>query len=407
MVEKNSRSTSGKSALILGVAMALPLTANAQTFGFEESEGRVEHGEAASAQDRREGVGPQERNASVDMAADARKEEQAPAVTLSADILNTPAATVADSDSELDAIVTSVAREAADRVALLDGQSRSRSVVASVDLTERFVIVRLDAGFVPSSYGPAFEDQVSLINNAILHVAEKVEPLRGVRYLYGGYDIHHYFPEVKAADDEARRAGELRRVAVEGVVAGERAVASYGYEDNELIHLLEREASRRVSAHVQANDVLRVIGVNVTMDASRQRILADIGEGYRPEPDGDEMFLQELTVTLRHYAEQAGMAISGVDIHFQGHPLEYYYPDELRVPARALHRSVNQSALVSSGHGLVRVHPHLSWEWQRPDAFGSREDMITPPYGDELQRLLEARSGVTVHRARSRSLARP
>lgn len=52
---------------------------------------------------------------------------------------------------------------------------------------------------------------MSLINNAILHEAEKIEPLKGVSYLYGGHDIHHYFPEVKAADDEAREAGERRR----------------------------------------------------------------------------------------------------------------------------------------------------------------------------------------------------
>ncbi|WNH51976.1 N-acetylmuramoyl-L-alanine amidase [Stenotrophomonas oahuensis] len=404
MINKIPRLGAGNRALILGVTLAVSSAANAQTFGYEESESSAEQArDVAITKDHKDG-GSQQRQAAV-MAGDVRKEERAPAVTESPDVSRTPATALIDNDSEFDAIVTQVARQAVDRVALLDGQSRSRVVAASVDLVQRFVIVRLDAGFVPATYGPAFEDQVSLINNAILHVAEKVEPLRGVKYLYGGYDIHHYFPEIKAADDKARRAGELRRMAEESRAARrEAAAASDGNVDKELIHLLEREASRKVSAHVQANNVLRVIGVKVTIDVSRQRILADIGEGYRPEPDGDEMFLQELAVTLRHHTEKTGLAISGVDIHFQGKPLEYYYPDELRVPEQALRRSVNQSALVSSGHGLVRVHPHLSWEWQRPDAFGSREDMITPPFGDELQRLLEARSGLTVHRARSRSL---
>lgn len=211
MVDNIPRLKSGNRALILGIAMALPLVGNAQTFGYEESEVRVGQGEVESVHERSKTVGTQERTASAVMAAEARKEEQTPVVRLSPDVSSTSAEMLVDSDSELDAIVTQVAREAVERVELLDGQSRSRSVVASVDLTERFVIVRLDEGFVPSTYGAAFEDQQSLISNAVLHVAEKVEPLRGVKYLYGGYDIYHYFPEVKAADDEAREAGERRR----------------------------------------------------------------------------------------------------------------------------------------------------------------------------------------------------
>jgi len=176
------------------------------------------------------------------------------------------------------------------------------------------------------------------------------------------------------------------------------------YVDPELIHVLEKEASRRVSAHVQHRGELRVVDVSVSIDLSTMRILADVKDGYRPEPDGDEMFLQELAVTLRHYAEQAGLPISDVDIHFQGHPLKYYYPEELEVPPRARNNPANQTAMVSAGHGLVRVHPALSWDFQRPVAFGFREDMITPAFGDALQRLLEERSTLTVHRARSRSM---
>ena len=183
----------------------------------------------------------------------------------------------------------------------------------------------------------------------------------------------------------------------------QQATASIGYDDRELIQLLEKEASRRVSALVQSKGTLRTVDVRVTIDPVSRRILADIGEGYRPGPDADEMFLQELIVTLRHYSERVGLRIDGVDLNFQGKPLEYYYPEELRVPTPGRTNPNNRSAFVSAGHGLVRVHPRLYWDWQRPDAFGYREDMITPPYGDELQRLLEERSGLTVHRARSRS----
>lgn len=102
------------------------------------------------------------------------------------------------------------------------------------------------------------------------------------------------------------------------------------YVDPELIHVLQKEASRKVSAHVQRHGRLRVVDVSVSIDMSTKRILADVKDGYRPEPDGDEMFLQELAVTLRHYAEQAGLSINDVDIQFQGHPLKYYYPEELK-----------------------------------------------------------------------------
>ncbi|RRU22756.1 N-acetylmuramoyl-L-alanine amidase [Stenotrophomonas sp. 278] len=176
------------------------------------------------------------------------------------------------------------------------------------------------------------------------------------------------------------------------------------YVDPELIHVLQKEASRRVSAHVQRRGELRVVDVSVSIDMSTKIILADVKDGYRPEPDGDEMFLQELAVTLRHYAEKAGLPINDVDIQFQGHPLKYYYPEELKVPPRVSSNPENRTAMVSAGHGLVRVHPALNWDYQRPDAFGFREDMITPAYGDALQRLLEERSTMTIHRARSRSM---
>ncbi|MFL9581959.1 N-acetylmuramoyl-L-alanine amidase family protein [Stenotrophomonas sp. AB1(2024)] len=176
------------------------------------------------------------------------------------------------------------------------------------------------------------------------------------------------------------------------------------YVDAELIHLLEKEASRKVSAYIQAKGRLSVVDVKVSFNMKGRMIVADIGEGFLPKPDEGDMFFQELAVTLRHVAEQAGLSIIGVDFLFQGKPLKHYYPEELAVPPRARASAQAQTALVSASHGLVRVHPSQQWEYQRPDAFGFREDMITPAYGDALQRLLEERSEVGVSRARSRSM---
>jgi len=173
--------------------------------------------------------------------------------------------------------------------------------------------------------------------------------------------------------------------------------------DAELILVLEKEASRKVTAYLQSRGRLRVVDVSVSINMDDRVILADFGPGFLPGPDEAEVFLHELAVTLRHYAEQAGLPIVGVDFRYQGKPLKSYYPAELAVPPRARIDARNQTALVSASHGLVRVHPALNWDYQRPDAFGFREDMITPPYGDALQRLLEERSGSGVNRARNRS----
>ncbi|WP_102946853.1 N-acetylmuramoyl-L-alanine amidase [Stenotrophomonas sp. VV52] len=116
-----------------------------------------------------------------------------------------------ESDNEMDMLLTQAAEAAVGRVALLEGQSRSRKVKASLDLRQNAIIVHLDRGFVPRDYGPEFEDQRSLINVALYAVAERVQYVPEVKYLYGGFDIYHYFPEIKAEDDAAREAGERKR----------------------------------------------------------------------------------------------------------------------------------------------------------------------------------------------------
>lgn len=115
------------------------------------------------------------------------------------------------SDVELDTLLTQRARFSLERIPLLDGQSRSRQVSASMDIAAGVITVRLDRSFVPEDYGPSFEDQRSIINNGLIHEAEKFAPVVTVEYLYDGKDIYHYFPEIKAADDAAREAGRRWR----------------------------------------------------------------------------------------------------------------------------------------------------------------------------------------------------
>lgn len=175
--------------------------------------------------------------------------------------------------------------------------------------------------------------------------------------------------------------------------------------DPELISILEDEARRKVSEYLQSRGRLASVRVTVSIDLVTSRLTADFGPGFRPgiEQEYAEAFLHSLATTFRHYAELAGVKVHDVDFLFEGKPLKHYFPGDLAVPVRARVDPGNATALVSSSHGLVRVFPSQDWDFQRPLAFGFREDSITPAYGDELQALLEQRSGLVVFRARSRS----
>ncbi|MDV3514271.1 N-acetylmuramoyl-L-alanine amidase [Stenotrophomonas sp. C1657] len=119
----------------------------------------------------------------------------------------------AERDAGLDILLTQKARDILERVRLVDGQARTRRVKVSADIARGVVTVALDRAFLPADYGPSFEDQRSEISFGLLHWAEQAAPFSRVIFLYDGKDIEHYFPEIKAADDAAREAGEaLRRI---------------------------------------------------------------------------------------------------------------------------------------------------------------------------------------------------
>ncbi len=202
-------------------------------------------------------------------------------------------------------------------------------------------------------------------------------------------------------------AAALAAIPVEhasGQEAGSAVAAKY--VDPELIAVLEQEAGRKVSDYLQSRGRLAAVRVTVTINTTTSRLTADFGPGFRPgiEQEYAETFLHSLATTLRYYAEAVGVKVHDVDFLFEGKPLKYYFPGDLAVPARARVDPGNATVLVSSSHGLVRVFPSQDWDFQRPVAFGFREDTITPAYGDELQALLEQRSGLVVSRARTRSL---
>ncbi|MGG2100762.1 N-acetylmuramoyl-L-alanine amidase family protein [Stenotrophomonas sp. NRRL B-14846] len=173
----------------------------------------------------------------------------------------------------------------------------------------------------------------------------------------------------------------------------------------EAVALLEREAANQLTRHLQDRGELRQISVSIRLDVKARSMVISFGPGYLPGPDRgyDELFLIPMASTLRYYAEKSGLDVNDIDFLFDGKTLEEYYPEDLAVPPKKKEKSTHTSALVSASHGYISLHPSREWKFQRPAPLGIQEDTLSPLFGDELQGLIEQRSGLTVHRARSRS----
>ncbi|KOQ67777.1 MULTISPECIES: N-acetylmuramoyl-L-alanine amidase family protein [Gammaproteobacteria] len=173
----------------------------------------------------------------------------------------------------------------------------------------------------------------------------------------------------------------------------------------EVVALLEREVGSQLTRHLQERGELRHVSVSIRLNAKARSMVISFGPGYLPGPDRgyDELFLIPMASSLRFYAEKSGLIVNDIDFLFDGKTLEEYYPEDLAVPPQARARSTHTSALVSASHGYISLHPSREWKFQRPAPLGIQEDTLSPLFGDELQVLMEQRSGLTVHRARSRS----
>jgi len=173
----------------------------------------------------------------------------------------------------------------------------------------------------------------------------------------------------------------------------------------ELVAMLEKEVGAQLTGHLQQRGILRQVTVGIVIEPRKRRMVVDFGRGYLPgnEENYGELFLIPLAADLRRYLEKSGLEILDVEFFFQGRPMEEHFPDDHPQPAVVKRRAVHSKALVSSSHGYVALHPGGEWEFQRPAPLGLQEDVLSPVYGDELESLLEQRSGLTVFRARSRS----
>ncbi|QGL63626.1 N-acetylmuramoyl-L-alanine amidase [Stenotrophomonas maltophilia] len=166
--------------------------------------------------------------------------------------------------------------------------------------------------------------------------------------------------------------------------------------------LLTRQAQKILDDHQLSKSRSTGVSVSASVDIRQKKLVISFGAGILPLEDDHslEQVEQYIRNTLEAYAMQAGMADVETLILYEGKPYWEHFPRDIGAQQQGASRQAADHVLVSAGHGLLRVHPGMEWEFQRPERNDVQEDLITTGYADDLQRLLEERGRVTVHRAR-------
>lgn len=175
-----------------------------------------------------------------------------------------------------------------------------------------------------------------------------------------------------------------------------------GETDAALDLLLTRKAQEILDTHRLRESKPLGASVSASVDISQRRMVIRFGPGVLPLEDDHSLEEMEQYVrnTLEAYALQAGVGEVEIVVLYEGRLYWEHFPRSVLTPLQAVPWQAGGSVLVSASHGLVRTHPGLQWEFQRPERNGVLEDLITPGYADELARLLTDRASLTVHRAR-------
>lgn len=258
-----------------------------------------------------------------------------------------------EQDTGLDILLTQKARDILERVRLVDGQARSRRVEVSADIANGVVTVALERVFLPADYGPSFEDQRSEISFGLLHWAERAAPFSRVVFLYDGKEIEYYFPEIKAADDAAREAGEALRRTRGTPGSGMAFVAAghgyfYSYKDNRWV--TSRDEWNGVSEGLltpsYAADLKAMIEQRSQMPVIRPRVQIT---GTTHPPSGEEWW----TIAARYAIAEQYPAETKIWNTYAGSTL---WDREER-------EDINSRPLLANHHGAeVAIHLHSNGE---------------------------------------------
>ena len=130
-------------------------------------------------------------------------------------------------------------------------------------------------------------------------------------------------------------------------------------------------------------------------------VTVELGEAFGPDADSPEAeeFQHQLGL-IAHSMLEGRIDYRGIEFLYGGKDLYYYHPDQWQAPeTEQLRRpkaadndaSVEASfptVVVSSGHGKYRLYNDagnkFDWVWQRAEANGVREDMVTHDLGKRL-----------------------
>ena len=179
-------------------------------------------------------------------------------------------------------------------------------------------------------------------------------------------------------------------------------------QDVQLDALLTAEA-QKILDNLELMEGQRSGGtVTVSMDVEAGVITVGFELSFVPENYGAafEDQLDEFDTTLSYLATTEA-PVKEVRFLYNGKGIEEYFP-ELNEDGGDAQTDLGpswrkaQAAFVSASHGIYYHHGYKDWRAQRPAPQGVQEDFITPAYADELQGLIEARSGMTVERPRSK-----
>lgn len=166
--------------------------------------------------------------------------------------------------------------------------------------------------------------------------------------------------------------------------------STLGETDAALDLLLTRKAQEILDTHQLRESKPLGASVSASVDILQRKMVIRFGPGVLPLEDDHSLEEMEQYVrnTLEAYALQAGVGEVEIVMLYEGRLYWEHFPRSVLTPLQAVPGQAGGSVLVSASHGLLRTHPDLQWEFQRPERNGVLEDLITPGYADELARLL-------------------
>lgn len=95
--------------------------------------------------------------------------------------------------------------------------------------------------------------------------------------------------------------------------------------DSELVYLLEKEVTSRISAKLPPRSTPAGVDVTVSINMHERMILVEFGQGFALPPGEVDGFLDALAATLRYHAVQSGLPINGVELRVPGRPPSRHY----------------------------------------------------------------------------------